>query len=1131
MLHILTSRAGQGALESVLSRLCAAPGKQVLIVPEQFSHDAERALCRAGGPGACVDKEVLSFTRLARRVAEAIGGGAAEVLDAGGRVLLMYAAVQSVVEQLTVYRAPSRKPAFLTGLLATLDECKSYQVSPDALFHAGEVLGGVRGDKLRDLGLIFSAYDALTGRTAADPRDTLTRLAEGLDRSRWAVGRGFWVWGFTDFTPQQGEVLRFLLRDAARVCVCLTLDREDPDPAGIFSPAKRTAACLTRLAESAGTEAEETALAEPSVGAGNTRPYTHEATYHDPSPPLRHLERTLFSPVPDPWEGACGVTVYTARDAREEVERAAAEILRLTREEGYRFREIAVCARDFGPWTDLVEGVFGKYSIPLFLSTVTDVLQKPILALVTGALAAAAGDYAYEDVFRYLKTGLTDIEPDDRDVLENYVLTWNLRGSRWTQAKDWDMHPEGYGQQMTPGDEALLARLNALRRQVTAPLEALRKNRDKTGRGYALALYQCLEDIGLPARLEERQAAFTQAGELKLAAEYSQLWDILCGALEQCAVLLDDTPMDLETFSRLFTLTLSQYDVGSIPVSLDRVTAGDCPRLSGRAFRALFWLGADSGSVPQASPNPGLLTDRDRAALAGLALDLAPRLEDKLEREMTIVYETCAVPTDYLWVSWARVGPEGEAASSFLIQRLEAVFPDLTRRTGEGEAARLAAPRPALELAGERPEVLAALASLPAYREAAARQAHARRWRRGRLSLDASKALYGATAPLSATRLDNLRACHFLHFLKYVLRFGLDARPRQRAAFQATDYGTFVHAVLETVLRDASAVPGGIQTLHQDPERRRAVTEAAAQAYIDESLRGAEEDSGRLRYLFSRMKRAIHAVVDSAVDELAVSDFAPAAFELGFGAGKPMPPIRAGETLPVAVSGAVDRVDTWLHDGKRYLRVVDYKTGKKKFDFTDLTNGRGLQMLLYLFALERGGADLFGPESGSDCESGADCGSGSDPAPIVPAGVLYFPARDPLVDGSRDMTDEDIDKKRAGELTRRGLVLGEEEVLSAMEHTAGGYRYLPVDKKGDFVVTRAQMERLEAMVEESLAQAAEELAAGDIDADPFWRGPRENACQWCDYAAACHFEPDCGDKRRWQRSVSAKEFWQALEEE
>ena len=1135
MLHILTARAGCGALEAVLAQLCAAPGKQVLLVPEQFSHDAERALCKIGGPGACVDKEVLSFTRLARRVSEAAGGGATEVLDAGGRVLLMYAAVQSVAEQLTVYRVPSRKPAFLTGLLSTLDECKSYQVPPDALFSAGEALGGVQGDRLRDLGLIFSAYDALCGRTAADPRDALTRLAADLDRSGWAGGRGFWVWGFTDFTPQQGEVLRALLRDAAQVSVCLTLDREDPDPDRVFAPAKRTAAYLSRLAEGAGTGVEETALAGPSVGAHIVRPYESgtdrprarnarpynaltdvlhpgnngPSAYRDShSPALRHLERALFSPVPDLWDGPCGITVYTARDTREEVERAAAEILRLTREEGCRFRDIAVCARSFEAYADLAEAVFEKYGIPLFLSTVTDVLQKPILALVTGALDAAAGEYAYEDVFRYLKTGLTNLSDDDRDILENYVLTWNLRGSRWTQARDWDMHPEGYGREFTPADEALLERLNALRKRVTAPLEGLRKNRDRTGRGYALALYQCLEDIGLPARLEERQDAFTQSGELKLAAEYSQLWDILCNALEQCAVLLDDTPMDLETFSRLFTLTLAQYSVGTIPVSLDRVTAGDCPRMSGRRFKALLWLGADSGSVPQAAPTPGLLTDRDRAALAGLDIGLAPRLEDKLERELTIVYETCAVPTERLWVSWATSGGDGENAPSFLIGRLRALFPGLEDRAGEGEDARLAAPRPALELAGKWPEVLTALKSLPAYEALAARQERAADWRRGRLSLDASRALYGQTAPLSATRLDNLRACHFQHFLKY----GLKAQPRQRAAFQATDYGTFVHAVLETVLRDAAAVPDGIKALHDDPDKRRAVTERAAQAYIDGTLRGAAEDSGRLRYLFSRMKRAIHAVVDSAVDELAASDFSPAAFELGFGYDKPMPPIRAGEALPVAVSGAVDRVDTWVHGGKRYLRVVDYKTGKKKFDFTDLQNGRGLQMLLYLFALERNGAGLFGNE------------------PVVPAGVLYFPARDPLVDGARDMTAEDIARAREKELVRRGLVLGEEEVLSAMEHTAGDYRYLPVDKKGDFVVTGEQMEKLEAMVAASLEDAAEELAAGDIDADPFWRGPRENACQWCDYAAACHFEPSRGDRKRRQRGVSAKEFWAGLEE-
>ena len=1095
MLRILTSRAGSGALETVVERMCAAAGRQLLLVPEQFSHDAERTLCRVGGACACVDKEVLSFTRLARRVAEATGGGAAEVLDAGGRILLMHSAVESVSDALKVYRTPSRKPAFLSGLLSTLDECRSCQVAPEELTRAGETLGGMQGDKLRDLGLIFGAYEALTARTAADPRDILDRLAQALERSRWAAGLGVWVWGFTDFTAQEGGVLRELLRDADTVSAALTLDWADPDPDQVFAPARRTAAYLERLAESAGARVEREVLP--------VRPVPREES-------LVHLERALFAPETDVWDGACAVEVYAAASPRTEVERTAAEILRLVREEGLRFRDVAVCARDFGPYSDLVESVFEKYGVPVFLSTVTDVLQKPILALVTGALAAAAGDYAYEDVFRYLKTGLTDVSDGDRDLLENYVLTWDLRGSRWTGERDWDMHPEGYGRPLRAEDEALLARLNVLRRQVTAPLEGLRKNRDRTGRGHALALYQCLEDIGLPRRLEEREAAFARAGELKLAAEYSQLWEILCSALEQCAVLLGDAPMELDVFSKLFTLALSQYDVGSIPVSLDRVSAGECTRMDGRQFRALFWLGADSMSVPQAAPSPGLLTDRDRAALSALELTLAPQVGEKLLRELTIVYETCAVPTKHLCVSWARGGEE-ERGPSFLVERLRALFPGL--RDGEEEPAapyRLAAPRPALEAAGSDPAAAAALRSIPRWRAAVERQEGARDWRRGRLSLSATRTLYGAQVPLSATRLDNLRACHFQHFMK----FGLRARPRQRAAFQATDYGTFVHAVLEYVLRRGCAGPGGISALAVDHAARRALTEEAAERYAQESLRGLEGESGRFRWLFGRMCQAVRPVVDSAVAELAASDFTPAAFELGFGRGEDaaMPPIRAGEELGVSVSGFVDRVDQWVHGGKRYLRVVDYKTGEKKLSFTDLKNGMGLQMLLYLFALETNGRGVFGPEE------------------IVPAGVLYVPARRVLAEGSRDMSDEEIAAAVDKKLVRRGLVLGEPEVLAAMEHGEGGFRYLPVDGKGESLVSAEQMRRLRALVEDSLSQAAAELAAGDIDADPFWRGPRENACRWCDYRAACHFEPSCGDAKRWQRGIGAREFWEALGE-
>lgn len=1092
MLHILAGRAGGGQLDTILKRMGSSPSPCVLIVPEHYSHETERALCRALGPMQSARCEVLSFTRLARRVAETVGGVADQVLDQGGRILLMHKAVAQVSSHLSVYRVPSRKPSFLAGLSATVDECKSYSVAPETLIKAGEALPGTDGAKLRDIGLIYSAYNALAASVAADPRDILDRLAEGLTESDWAHGRTFWVWGFTDFTAQEGAVLRALMAKGDSLTVALTLDRLDEDPTDIFLPAKRTAAYLRHLAERAGVGLEEEVL--------------EHSSRRDPG--LDFLEQNLFALAPETRTEASGVSLISAPDPRSEAEWTAAEILRLVREENYRFRDIAVCARGFDEtYSHLLESVFARYGVPLFLSGSTDILQKPVLALVVSALDCAAGGYAVEDVLRCLKTGLTGLSDEERDLLENYVLTWDIKGNRWTQEAPWTMHPAGYGQDWKDSDHALVAQLDGLRRTFIGPLERLRLTESHTGHGFAVSLYRCLEDMEVPLRLEERAYALEMRGDLQRASEYRQLWDILCGGLEQCALLLGDSPMELEEFSYLFQLVLSQYDVSSIPVSLDRVTAGDCTRMTGKEAEILFLLGADSSTIPSASPAPGLLSDHDREVLAEQEILLSPRMEDKLRREMTIVYETCALPTRRLYVSWsASVGGGEERSPSFLVERLRVLFPNLSEY--QGGQIPLCAPQPTLERAGSNPAAAAALRKIPLWAPAVERVEQAAFWRRGRLTAAATETLYGTVIPLSATKLDQLASCHFSHFLRY----GLDAKPREQAKFQATDYGTFIHFILETVLRRASETPDGIEKLAASEELRRSEASAAAEQYIETSLRGMEEESGRFRYLFSRMRRAADHVVDNVVAELASSQFRPAAFELGFGRKGGLPPVTAKNGVTVRLSGLVDRVDCWEHEGKRYLRVVDYKTGKKAFDFTDIENGLGLQMLLYLFALEKDGQKLFGPEE------------------IVPAGVLYLPARDPVVDGKRSMTAEEIRAAANKELVRRGLLLDDAEVLSAMEHAPSGkYRFLPLGGKSDAAVSREQMARLCELVEDKLHQAAGELAVGNIDADPYWRGEDKNACRWCDYAAACHFEPACGDKLRRQRALSAKEFWSSLE--
>ena len=1103
MLTLLLGRAGSGKTTAVLTKMKqeGTRRRQILLVPEQASHEMERLFCQMGGNTAGQYGEVLSFTRLEHRVLSQSGGLAESVLDDGGRVLVMYAALQAVLGNLTVYAMPSRKPEFLTSLLSTVDELKSCCITPAQLEEIASDTEGLSGQKLQDLALIYGAYDMMTSRGRLDPRDRLTRLADRLREGDFSRGKDFYLDGFTDFTPQESLVIQELLRKGHSLTVTLTCDhlQEDEHGMGVFSPARHTGNALLRLAKKAGT----------SIGI-EVLPVRENSR----SPALAYLEQTLFSQTTKSYDGEDqeAIQLYAADDRRGEGEWTAAKILELVRETGLRYREIAVCARDLAPYQDLLESIFADNGIPLFQSIMSDILEKPIFTLITGALSAVIGNYSYEDLFRYLKTGLTSLTQEDCDLLENYAITWNLRGSQWTSEKEWTMHPDGFGRRMTPEDIALLVHLNQIRRQVVAPLEKLRKHSGNTIKDQVISLYSFLEEMDVPNQLSQRAESFITCGEPELAEEDGQLWEIFCNGLDQCVELLGDLSVDLETFARLLKLLLSQYTVGSIPASLDRVTAGDAPRLSNRRVEALFFLGTEEGAIPQIAPSKGLLTDQDRELLSSYGLETAPLVEEKTYREMTILYVTCTRPSRFLYLTWPSMGEKGtEKRPSFLTERIRLLFPCAQRSNG------LPLPTPALAraLSLQDPDFCHALAQIPEYAQLFSQLDQAQQWERGKLSRESVQTLYGDRVAMSASRMDRYKSCHFAYYLQY----GLRAKSRRRAGFQAPEYGTFVHSVLESVLRGVKE-GGGVEQVGE--KEIRALTRQAIRRYVTEELGDLTHQTPRFRYLFRRLERSVILVVDNVIEELRVSQFQPIFFELGFGRDEQLPPVEMTENgVTLSISGFVDRVDGWEHNGRLYLRVVDYKTGRKSFDFTEVWNGMGLQMLLYLFTLEDKGAAILKEE-------------------IIPAGVLYLPAREAVISGVRGMSEPVRRKLIDRELVRRGLILEEPAVVEAMEEPREeGIRFLPVRVSaktgkitGDCLVSAQRLGRLKKHTDQILREICQEVAAGNIQADPYWRGAGKNACLYCEYAAACHFEEGRGgDRRRWLPTVRNGDFWKSLERE
>ncbi len=1101
MLTILIGRAKTGKSDTILRRVAELgdTGRQILLVPEHASHQAEVDVCRACGDGASRHAEVLSFRRLGERVLSLTGGIADVTLDQGGKLLTLQRALLEMVPQLTVYRKPSQKVGFLEQMLSLFDELRCYEVTPELLYEQAQTMEGASHDKLMDLSLLYAAYEARLRRPGMDARDRMTKLCDHLEESGYVRDKDIFIDGFTYFNAQERRALTVFLRQARSVTVALLGEvgsREE-----IFAPTLKTLSMLERLAGEMGVSVK-----------------VEELTALDPSP-LGHLERCFFD-GDAPYEGDYGgIRLREASSPYAEVEQTAADIRRLLAAGVCRCRDITVAARNMTDYAGIIETVFERYDIPVYLSRRSDILEKPVLSLLTGVMASISSGYEYEDMFRWLKTGLAGLDAEECDLLENYVLKWEIHGQMWLRDTDWTENPDGYGANWNDQRQNRLDTVNTLRRRVGGPLGRLADGMKagKTAGDYAGALYDFMEELGLEAALTERMRRQAEAGRMQEAEETAQLWEILCGVLDQFVEILGEEPLEFEDFERLFRLVLTQYSVGTIPVSLDQVSVSEITRNDRHTVKYLFLLGANDHVLPDPGQSGGLLNEDDRLALALRGIELAPSGMERMGVELQNLYAALAQPTEGLTVSYPAADASGaELRPAFVAERLRKLFPDLRLERGSPDKDyRLTALVPALEVAGQRPG-----GALDDYLRR--NSDHARRLdamhdaasaRRGSLSPDSVRAIYGQRISMTASRLERLRSCHFAYFMEY----GLRAKPREKAAFDAPQIGTFLHYLLEHITRDVLA-QGGFSAV--DNETLHCLTRQYTEAYTTQELPNFQNRGPRFRYLFDRLRTTAYAVIDQVAEELRHSDFVPLAFELSFG-GKDgaLPAVIISEPDgELRVGGKVDRVDGWVKDGKLYLRVVDYKSGKKSFDLANVRMGLDIQMLLYLFALQKEGKRYFGQD-------------------IEPAGVLYLPARDEILTAERNITPEQLLKEREKTLKRSGLLLEDPAVLQAMEHealTEPHYLPLRVNKSGDLsgsLASAARLGRLGNYVDDLLHEIAWELRGGNIDADPCGRSEEDSQCAYCQWADACHFrDGQDRDHLRYILPVKAEDFWKTLEE-
>ena len=1080
MLKIILSTNWVACRNEILSRIAEdvaqkKPGR-ILMVPELISHDTERRLCKAAGDTASRFAEVLSFPRLASRVADRAGNCAIRCMDNGGRIVAMAAATRALHSRLKAYASVETKPEFLKELVDAVDEFKRCCISSQDLKEASLRTEGTLAQKLEELSLILESYDAICAQGLRDPRDQMTWCLNQLQEDNFASQHVFYIDGFPDFTRQHLAILEHLIQTSPEVTVGLTCDHLDSD-ALAFEKAADTAAQLLRCAKHAGVEVDIQTL-DARADA------------------LLSLCQGLFQgKLPTKEELAGRVTAHHADSVQSEVEAAADRVLELVRG-GCRYRDISIVCGDMGAYQSALRMVFQRYHIPLYQSGTEDVLQKTVIATVLAALEAALGGFEQRAVLRYLKSVLSPLDDDTCDKVENYVITCGIRGSLFL--KPWERNPDGFGKELTPETARQLAELNAARVLAIEPLETLsRQFKDAGNLGQQVrALYAFLERIQLADRLSALQQQMNEAEQYREAQILGQLWEILLSALEQMNDTLSRTVWEGETFTRLLTLLLSQYDVGTIPPVLDAVMVGPVSAMRCQQEKHLLVLGAAEGALPGYGGSKGLLTDQERVLLRNMGVPLTGGAMEGLQAEFAEIYGVFCGAEETIWISHCDV--EG----SYLYRRIAQVVGEETISDSAGAAIADGRETGAyLSKFGDMDTAIA-LGVEDWYQDTKARNAY----RLGNVSPDNIQSLYGSRLNLSASQVDRHNECRLSYFLKY----GLRAKECKENTVDPAEFGTYVHHVLECTAKDVMAL-GGFESVSL--EQTMEIAKKHSDAYADEHF--AQLDSQRLDYLFRRNWRELEMVVAELWEELKEAKFRPDFFELAFGDEGEMPAIEVeNAAMTACLRGFVDRVDIWKVGDRHHFRVVDYKTGKKDFDYCDVFNGVGLQMLLYLFALEKSGGELLGGNP-------------------VAAGVQYFPARVPLVSADGRLTDEEAKTARRKEWVRKGLLLADETVLEAME-PGGQMQHLCCTRKKDGTISgdladREQLKLLRQYVFGLLRSMVNEIASGNIAPNPYTRGTSHNACTYCPYGSICHHNQEEG--RRNYKTMTSQRFWEEVEKE
>lgn len=1085
--RIVYGRAGTGKSEYCyreIAQKIKEENKILIITPEQFSFTAEKKLMDAIDTQAVLNAEVVTLSRMAYRVINEIGGKTETNLSKCGKAMLIYSILNNNKKELKFLGKTDENVDMLD---TAITEFKKHGISLEQLSKEINKQDDIYlKNKLKDLSIVYNGFEEQLSGKYIDETDLLTILAENIENTDMFKDAVIYIDEFAGFTSQEYQIIEKLVQIAKQVTITICTDElhdiKNPDT-DIFYSNQVTVNKLLEVAQNCNAKKEEIKL---------------ENTYRFKCTELKHLEQNLYNNKPTKYNKQLkNMQLFLAKNQYSEIEEVAKNILKLVRDEGYRYREISIITKNIATYSSLARAIFDKYDIPIFIDENRDLNQNIVIQYVLSILEIFIKNWSYEAVFNYIKTGFSNIEDDDIFKLEKYCLKWGIKQNKWKKEFTYGNYEEK--------DKAEIERLEQIRKDLLNPLMNLKHKIDenKTVRGISKAIYEFLVEQQIFEKVQEKIEELNEIGQVDLANEYENSLQNIIEILDEIVLVFDEDKITIDKYNQILKIGFKNSSLTKIPGTQDQVIMGDVDRSRSHKVKAIFIIGLNDGEFPSVRKDEGFLNDSDRDILKRDGIELAKGTIDKLYEDSFNIYKAFTTAEEKLYLLYSSSDMQGKALRpSILVNKIKKIYPMLQEQSDVIEKK-----SEILNKKTTYEELIANLSKLKEqdsidkiwyyvydyYKKNAEWNEKLQQSLKGlsytnipeKIEQNNIDRLYGNTLVTSISKLERYRSCPFSYYLQY----GLKIKPQEELKIQTLNTGTFIHEVIDEFFETVKSQ--GIELEEITEEQLSEIINKIIDAKLGQNKNYIFTSTAKYRALVIRLKKIIKKALKYIIGTIVQSRFEVLGTEVEFGDKGKYKPIRL--TLDngkrIEIIGKIDRIDTAQGEDGKYLRIIDYKSSAKNIDLNEVYAGLQIQLLTYLDA---------------SCKE----------EDLMPAGVLYFSMLEQMIKSNKRMEQEEIEEKIRANFKMKGLILADVKVVKLHDKNLqnGSSALVPayIGKDGELSekktsgVTAEQFKDLQKYMYTVIKQISKEILGGNIDLKPYYKD-KKTPCKYCDYKSICSF--------------------------